>query len=301
MRDSSLSSIVAYTSGPVPEIKKGPDGYYAFFSNGGNWIDSRVRTQDVIFQEKQQEVRELSARIQSCLEQAGLNGPALVLLKGDTAAGKTSTIRNSTGLLNALNILDEDGNPSGVINPDEFKSPLRRVKTVDGTEQLLNHTQVLGEGGTLGSDFLRGMMVTSDAGTGTPLNLVIDKRFSRPGETEATVKEVVDRGYKTVVVLDIDAEYETSVERVSRRDPNGEDPVVPNAAIREGFVGSRENRKALIEFIDQNNEGNTGVEMIYFLYSTDQPGAKGATLISKISPQEREVPDGELFGQLQRV
>ncbi len=252
-------------------------------------LSERKGLQDEILAESMDAAKKLSQTISEKLP-SGLEGPVLIVLKGNSASGKSSSIRNGGGALSwitdavktnsdaraneAKSTVSKDriGNWKfdGIINPDALKRPLRTTSG-DGKSEKLTHTQVFSEGGMLAS-------VLTDCVMKQGLNTIVDKRFCTLSEVSTIVDSAVQNGYKSIVMVDIDAHGATSVDRIhglNGRTQNGDDPIVPIPDIIDGFTLTRRDRKEVISYLEKTQR-EKGVTIRYSLISnngtTDAPG-----------------------------
>ena len=87
-----------------------------------------------------------------------------------------------------------------------------------------------------------------------------------------------------MVVIDVDAEYQTSRDRVhgnafkgiKGRSPDGDDPIVSEKAILNGFSDTRKERRAIQQFLVKENTKGDGIACNYLLLKTDVPGRSAA-------------------------
>ncbi|MBI1812992.1 cyclic nucleotide-binding domain-containing protein [Candidatus Peregrinibacteria bacterium] len=257
----------ALTWGLTPSL--GDEDFLSYIVDRNQWIPQRLLLQDLIEEEALKHAKDLSDRLEEGRKNMKLSeGPMLILMKGNTAAGKTRTIRSGIPALADLNILDKEGRPTGVINPDELKNPLREEAKLNGKHKI-SHNQVFAEGGGLGFNVIEKAMQRKH-------HLVIDKRFCTEKEVDDVVGRARRHGYKTVLMIDVDAEGETSINGVygdvngkGGRNPEGDDPIVPAEAIIGGFRDTRAHRRRIIEKLQQENAKTDGMRCGYYLFKRD--------------------------------
>lgn len=265
--------------------------YWQFLTTPDHLLSARKKLHEHIEREAGIRADALSQRIDRSAEKLGFLRPVLIVMKGNTAAGKTTTLRTDP-FLSQLGILDEHGKSTGVLNPDDFKIPLRVEAQLHG-EHTITHSQVLHEGAILHEHVRQKLMQH-----GQVKNAVIDKRFSTKSEFERDALDLAKlHGYKTLIVVDVDAECETSRDRVYGnaekkiigRAPDGDDPVVPIAAILQGFQETRRERQCIIELLEQENRSSTtGLQCHYMLLKTDPEFSieKNPRLVAQMDPKQ---------------
>lgn len=221
----------------------------AFLDNPDNWVPERRALQQQIIDQEYAKTLALSARL-------GDPEPTVYALRGNTAAGKTTAIKKDELFRRAL---DEDGQPSGAINPDTYKTELKSSEVVNG-KQAVGHQQAHEEGSMIARK-ISGKIADSES------SMVIDKRMNKAKNITELIA-LAERYGKGVKILDVDVPLETSLIRVLGRKIGGKDPTVPFDAVTEGFEGVRQNRAALIEQVINNPKIKD-----YALYVTDESGA----------------------------
>jgi hypothetical protein len=221
--------------------------------------------------------------------------PILLVMRGNTASGKTTALKSIEKLskqlpvLAQLNVLDEKGKADDAFNPDTVKGWLRR----NAEDMNATHGQVHEEGSTITNvlveDFLK-----------TGRSHVMDKRYGTAKQVTKVVEaargtpvEGHDDGY-TIFMIDVDADLGTSCPRVLKRSATGDDPLVNFHAVEEGYLQVRSNRDQVARLADVD---------AYFLLrsgtSNDDP-ANGKLVASRISPRlggngELDVFDDRLY------
>jgi hypothetical protein len=197
------------------------------------WLPERVEVQKRAYNEMYQEALALSERMPS-------NPPILILMRGNTAVGKTTVLRNTHNdkypeiqdLIKEMNILDANGEPTGVINPDAVKGILRNQAKIDG--ERVTHKQVLHEGAVVTEKVINNMLIEKNS-------MIVDKRFLKPKNITDISNIAKKQGYK-IILIDVDAELHTSLQRVSNRTESGDDPIVPRYEIEKGSQDMKQNR-----------------------------------------------------------
>lgn len=249
---------------------KGSPEYWGSLSAESTLIDERKILHRKIEDQAYARAVELSDKVSAGLEKLGLPGPALIVMKGNTGAGKSTSLRSGISFLSELNLLDEEGRLMGVLNPDDMKVSLRGEAKL-GDKHTITHGQVLHEGTIINNRVLSRL-------TAEHHNIVMDKRLCRKSEMERDALRIAkESGYKTLIVLDVDAEFETSNDRVhgnpekglKGRSVLGDDPLVPSKEILNGFTGTRSDRAAIIDLLQRENSDPNGVHCHYLLLKTD--------------------------------
>lgn len=242
----SINSFEAYTYNPSgnltgSELKN-------FLDEPKNWVPERRRMHEQLITEELRSIEAMSERI-------SVNGKTIYALRGNTAAGKTTMLRQNERFSGAL---DADGRPTGAVNPDKYKVYLRNLEQ-SGSKQTVNSTQVHSES-TMITRRIKNEIQRRD------LSAIYDQRFNENKDI-VTLLEDARRTGKNVKILDVDAPLELSIARVFLRKADGPDPVPPFEILAEGFQGIRENRKKLIKEVVSNPDISD-----YTLYAYDQKG-----------------------------
>lgn len=193
-----------------------------------SWIPERRQLQEAIFQEELAKAHALSERL-------GDERPTVYALRGNTAAGKTTAVRTSEAFAKAL---DEDGEPTGSINPDTYKTILKQAES-EGEVQTVSHFQSHEEGSMIARK-INASLAESES------SMVIDKRMSKDKNIVELIKLAESSG-REVKILDVDVPLEISLVRVLERPVGGESPNVPFYAVAEGFSEIRTSRAGLLD------------------------------------------------------
>lgn len=249
-RDPNIPTHEAYTYGKVPQETKLAMKKYVADPN--NWVPEKRAFHEQLFGDMMKSVQENSERMANS---KGMGKEHIVvMLRGNTAAGKSSTLRNAESpRLRDLNI-----DPKSAINPDDVKSAIRRQEKV-GEDHTISHNQSHSEGSMLAERVIEKSFEQN-------LNMVvIDKRFASADDVAEVTRVAKQKGYK-VIMVDVDAELQTSIDRVhgnkekgiKGRDPNGDAPIVPKNVIEEGYRDVVKHRKEVMDMVDE-----------YYLYKTD--------------------------------
>lgn len=204
-----------------------------FLDNPDNWLPERRMLQQQIIDQEYAKALALSARL-------GDPEPSVYALRGNTAAGKTTATRSDELFRKAL---DENGQPSGAINPDTYKTELKSSEII-ANRQTIGHHQAHEEGSMIARK-ISGKIAESES------SMVIDKRMNKAKNITELVATAEQNG-KLIKILDVDVPLEASLIRVLGRKIGGEDPTVPFDAIIDGFEGIRQNRAVLIEQVINN-------------------------------------------------
>lgn len=190
---------------------------WSYVEKTENWTSERIAVQATEKKKAYEAAVPLSERMPP---------KTLVVLRGNSGVGKTTTLRKAElPIIRRLNILDEQGNPSGVLNPDNIKGGLRDADKVGGSHTI-SHYQVLQEGAKITQEVTDQLMVEGRS-------MVLDKRFLTPEEVLRAVEPAKKSGYR-VIMIDVHAEADTSISRVAGRTFAGDDPIVPENVVRDG-------------------------------------------------------------------
>lgn len=208
------------------------------------WIEQRREIHEKIISTEIKKAEKLSERLDD-------SEPTIYILRGNTAAGKTFTVRKEFP-----KAIDDTGNISGAINPDDYKYQLRILEK-EGGKHTITDEQVHNEGAMIASRIQEELLKKD-------ISIIIDKRFS--GETD--VQETLERANgKKIRIIDIDSPLELSLIRVLTRIPGRPDPIPPFNQIIDGYKGVLLNRKNIINEINSNKN-----ILSYVLYSNDING-----------------------------
>lgn len=269
--EGSVTSCDAFTHGEVP---KG-DGLDAFLANENNWFTERRELHESMLQSELEKARELSKRLNDA-------EPTVYLLRGNTAAGKTTRLKKDPLFASAA---DAKGEVTGAINPDTFKGLLRKNDAQESG--IPNSSQVHEESSMLAKKVTK--RIEGDNPGISQLSYVIDQRLDK----ESKVNDYIDRAKKSgrkVKILDIDAPLDSSCQRVLTRPVSGIDPTVPFEAIASGYEGVRKNRAKLLERIETDDAVSD-----YVLYGTDELG--GVVKVAEKKDGKFTILDEELFNK----
>ncbi|MBZ4422783.1 XopAJ/AvrRxo1 family type III secretion system effector zeta toxin [Myxococcus sp. RHSTA-1-4] len=273
-----LQTIEAYTYEIPKDLSY--DQMSRWLADPAHWLPERRVVQQQLVQSELAKAQALSAR---------LNEPDVVYaLRGNTAAGKTTTVKRHPTL--GPKALDPSGELSGVINPDTIKGRIVEL------ERGVTSSQAHREGSMLSGQVEESVLAQEGSA------LVYDRRFSWPKEIPELLNAI---GRRRLKLIDIDVSLETSAVRVLMRNPGSADPLVPFDPVAQGFLGIRQNRKVLIE--GEPPPGFRGVKndprvSDYELYVTNAQG-QSVLVASKRNgtwvPPQTEA-EAELFEQAVR-
>lgn len=223
-----------------------------------SWLPERRALHDQLVSSELEKAQYLSDRLRE---------PGTVYaLRGNTASGKTTTVRAHPDL--GPRALDINDNLTGTINPDTIKG---RLVELEGSH--VTNDQVHREGSMLAKRVEAEMLKRRGS------SLIVDKRFAGSEDIPKLLETIGDRKLK---IIDLDVPMETSAVRVLMREPGSADPLVRFRTVEEGFAGIRRNRRALI---DGSKDGFAGVRFDpritdYELHVTDAEG-KSVLVASK--------------------
>ncbi|MFH0769792.1 MAG: zeta toxin family protein [Candidatus Peregrinibacteria bacterium] len=249
-RNPEIASHVAYTVGELP---KGKVAMKAYIADPSHWIPEISVFHERIFSETMVALRKGSMAMKP--EAVGAQR-VIVMLRGNTAAGKSSCLR----MASAPRLRELNANPDTAINPDGLKAKVRVREKRGGTHQI-SHDQAHSEGAMMAER-------TIDQALKEKLNLiVIDKRFATPEDVREVTEMARKNDYK-VIMVDVDAELATSIARVHGgeaqgkkypgRSPEGDDPIVSTDRIEGGYQDVVQYRQEVMKIVDE-----------YYLFKTD--------------------------------
>ena len=218
-----------YTKKGVPEQRT----EWNYLKKTDNWTPERQKIHLELLQKNYQSALGLSNRMPE---------KTIVLMRGNTGVGKTSVLRGRSNSrypefaqkLEELNILDENGIPSGVLNPDDIKGQLRNFDKKDGKHSIAHH-QLLREGAKITTEIETQLLKEGKS-------MVLDKRFLTVKEVERVLNNA--DGYD-IILIDVDASLENSLARVKNRTFEGNDPIVERKEIEKGNDKMIDDREAV--------------------------------------------------------
>ncbi len=255
------------------------------------WCPERLEFRKKVVDEWRDRIRRgheaMSEKISNSLpDLAGKN--VLVLLSGNTASGKSYTVKNLPASCQRLAGLGID--PKLAINPDDIKARIRAEELVDG-RPVISSDQAHTEGSGITDALIEEALEQERS-------IVLDKRFTNPTDVREVAEKAKKFGYH-IVMINLDAEEETSMDRVfgnarkgiTGRDPNGTDPIPKRATVEHGYLESITYRSETLQMTDVLDE-------VYVLKS-DIEGQNGGVLLASREPgQDLQVnPDFEPYFQ----
>ncbi|HZI11291.1 MAG TPA: XopAJ/AvrRxo1 family type III secretion system effector zeta toxin [Myxococcus sp.] len=235
----NVSTMDAFTKGAPPK-----DGnVWDWMADPANWVPERQAVQKKLFDAELAKAQALSDR---------MGEPNTVYaLRGNTAAGKTTTVKGDPEL--KAKVLDGKGEISGALNPDPIKAQLVEVQGGG-----ISTSQAHMEGSAISQRVEQEMLSRPNS------SLVYDKRFAGKTDIPRLLEGIGDRKLK---LIDLDVPLETSSVRVLMRNPGTADPLVPFGAIAQGFEGVRTHRQSLIDEVRKNPQITD-----YKLFVADETG-----------------------------
>ncbi|MEI6054295.1 MAG: zeta toxin family protein [Candidatus Saccharibacteria bacterium] len=251
----SISSCEAFTY--AEELPQGSE-LWDYLNEPDNWLPERRELHQLIVDKEYALAQQLSERL-------GDEDPTIYILRGNTAAGKTTAVRNNATFSKAL---DTNGEASGSINPDTYKTTIK-MNEADGDVQTVSHYQTHNEGAMISQKI-------SDKIADSESSMVIDKRMSREDDIKDMIDLAIEKN-KKVKILDVDVPLELSLVRVLQRKIGGEAPNVPFFAVAAGYSEIRKSRSKVLQMI----EGNDNVQD-YTLNVADETG-KSIEVLKKVN------------------
>ncbi|HEV2608626.1 MAG TPA: XopAJ/AvrRxo1 family type III secretion system effector zeta toxin [Noviherbaspirillum sp.] len=229
------TSDALYAIGPLPEAR---NARWDYLHHPENWVPERRRLQETLLADA---VRNALSFAEAVVDSG--RPPAVFALRGNTAAGKTSTVKKTMPML--ADALEKCAN--GAVNPDMFKPRLRAQGGV-----RLSMSAVHTESCVL-ADRLMEKLIPLKTVDGSPASILIDKRLAEK-ESVAKYVSLATTTDRQVLLSDIDAPLEKSLARVLARSPSGDHPVPPFSAVSEGFTNVRTNRAAVVDLFVKRPE-----------------------------------------------
>ena len=200
------------------------------------WHPERVSLHEQIMAVMLERADALSRRLREC-ESKKDQGPTIYCLRGVCGSGKTTVLLSGE----IEGVLDEDGQPSGVLASDLIKALLRNRKT-------LSHIQVHDEASML-SRRLGGIL--HERAMLEPYSVIYDKLMAYKTDFEDVFHDASETGRK-VVIFDMDVPLELSAVRVLAREKGGKHSNIDFKGVADGFLAIRKNRSALFEQVMKN-------------------------------------------------
>jgi CRP-like cAMP-binding protein len=256
-----LQAGVAYSISEKAVPAANRDALRAAYKNKSNFLPKRREIQERLTQWMREKIQkgheQMKASIAEHLPEIG-DRPVMVVMRGNTAAGKSSTVRKPPESAERLRKFGID--PACAINPDEIKAELGELERYNGVKSVIS-PQFHIEGSILTEGLIEEALTAGQ-------NMVIDKRFLTPGDIKEVTDEAKAKGYY-VVVIDVDAEKQTSLDRVygnsqkgiAGRDPNGRDPIPIPSVVEDGHQDAVLNRAAIARDVSIGDE--------YYFFKTD--------------------------------
>lgn len=219
---------------------------WSFLEKQSNWHPDRAQLHAKIIETNIIKSLALSRRLNT-------EKPSVWAVRGNTGAGKTYALSKDAVFSRSL---DDQGQPSGAINTDNFKGTLKKA-----TPQL-THAQLHKEGAALSFQY-----ATSLAKEAIKATMIIDMRLAQNSQVK---EEVIDRANMRsgdALLMDIETPITTSINRVLLRTAVGEDPIVPLIAIKQGYEDIKGERAALLSEVKMND-----TIKYFMLYINDENG-----------------------------
>lgn len=266
-----LTTADAFTYGGVDVS---PKEIKAFVDQPENWLPQRRAMHDALYESALTKSLQFSEAI-------GKAEPTVFAMRGNTAAGKTRTIKNIESLAPAGDFIKSE--PKSAVNPDNFKKEIIDHEAKAGRSHL-SHPQCHVEGSML----TRRLWAALESHQ--KKSVLVDRRLGPHSDFDEIVRSAQQSG-KRVELFDIDAPLEFSLCGVLTREPGGDDPIPPFATIAHGFREIRQDRLKMIEqAIDETNVDR------YQLFATLEDGSK--VKVASVQGSELIVHDEALFDQV---
>ncbi|WP_147446408.1 XopAJ/AvrRxo1 family type III secretion system effector zeta toxin [Corallococcus sp. CA047B] len=240
-----VGTFEAFTVGEPPK-----DGsLWKWLEEPKNWVPERREFQQKLLNTELDKAQTLSDRLEP---------NTVYALRGNTAAGKTTAVKNDPHLKSK--VLDDQGELSGALNPDPIKA---QIAEQHGGKISTSQAHV--EGSIISQRVENEMLSRPNS------SVVYDKRFAGESDIPRMLKAVEGRNVK---IVDLEVPLETSSVRVLMRNPGTADPLVPFDAVEGGFKGVRQNRAELLAGRPGEFKGVIENEKItdYKLLVTDSSG-----------------------------
>jgi len=239
-----LTTTDVYTLSIDPEKLKNVD----YLKDPSNWVPERIGLYAKIISQEYIKSIALANRLND-------PEPHIYALRGNTASGKSTLAKDRFS-----HALDEKGELSGCINPDNLKYVLK-MKTSQKCQ--LTNMQVHEE-------VVRGPLSSYkvDVLHQSKCSVIVDTRLSSVEDFEECVLAPAMNRKRKATIIDIDVPISLSLQRVlTQRNPQGKSACAPPKAIKDGFQETRRCRTGIIERVRKE----TLIED-YELISTDKEG-----------------------------
>jgi hypothetical protein len=210
----------------------------------------------------------------------GRDEPTVFAMRGNTAVGKTRTLKDIASLAPAADLIKQE--PKSAINPDNFKADLIKHAYNAGS-CAIDHGQAHVESCVIAQAVWASLDADPDA------SVLVDRRLGAQSDFDELVRTAHASG-KRVELYDIDAPLEASLCGVLVREPGGVDPIPPFEAIAWGFKSIREDRLKVLE--QAIVEGHVDR---YELFGTLPDGSKA--LAVKMEGRATTEIDADLFAE----
>ena len=235
------------------------------------WHPERVLLHERIIEIMLEQADALSRRLREC-ESKKDQGPTVYCLRGVCGSGKTTVLLSGE----IEGVLDESGQPSGVLASDLIKVLLRNGRA-------LSHIQVHDEASML-SRRLGGIL--HERAMLEPYSMVYDKLMAYKTDFEDVFHDASETGRK-VVIFDMDVPLELSAVRVLAREKGGKHSNIDFKGVTDAFLAIRKNRSTLFGQIMKN----LGVVDSYVLKGFDY-NAKYLNDVARLGDGEIQIVPG---------
>ncbi len=218
-----------------------------YIQNPNNWIEQRQLIHKALIASGIQEGIELSERLNEEI-------PTIYVLRGNTAAGKSTILRIEKMFQKTL---DETGEPTGALNPDPYKEKLQKLEE-DGNGATTNSAQCHFESSLVNKVISDELLSKHD------LSIVMDQRFAGESDVEKIVN-IAEQTGRQIKILDIESPLEISLIRVLAR--NIYEPRPSFDVIANGYEGIRLYRENVTNLAQEKDNVD-----YYLLYDANEKG-----------------------------
>ena len=290
-QDSSVHSYELFLADGVV-LPNTRNEFKAAMRDANNWSAERVAVQEAGIQRQFQAALEASERIRTAEKKIG-RGPTIYAFRGISGSGKTFACKNNPDLIPG--ILDEHGEPSGVLATDSSKADIWADHVA--TAQIHDESSAMYQRLKARID----KVVADNLGD---FSEVRDRVMDEESDVNGLIEDAKRTG-RRVAIADFDIPFEVSASRVISREKNSPEPNPSSSWLMDTYANVRRTRRyAIDKLLEAANE--QGVQVDYHLFAYDTRGEQ--KILQKPVAEIRENPetgmyelivlDEELFAQV---
>jgi hypothetical protein len=246
----------------------GNNDEWMFTKNPKNWVPARQQLHNELLERAERDAAAFAEASEKANVGKGDAAPTIFAMRGNTAAGKSRSIKGNIPELEAP-VDATKSRQHMAVNPDNFKVDLYKTQP----DVALTSSQVHQESSMLAS-WLEKRLLGLKTQSGKTGSMLIDKRLATAADVQSYADMAKQTGRK-LNLYDVDAPLEVSLAGVLERRPGGNDPIPPFEVIGKGFTEIRNNRKAVIQIFENNPQLGK-----YELFATSPQGGKVAEVVN---------------------